>query len=108
MTLPQISAELHAYSTGQRGAVCGITFHLPSRSRFIPYSWLLYAELNEAHTELSLYYTHAVVTISGTHLIRVLECTEGFELTDVREVAPPSSTTSKIPAVTQIEIVEKV
>ncbi len=49
----------------------GITFHLPSRRRFIPYSWLLYAEMNEAETELYLQYNHCVVMIAGTEL-RVL------------------------------------
>ena len=41
---------------------------LPSRRRFIPYSWLLYAEVNEAGTELYFHYSHSVVTITGTNL----------------------------------------
>jgi hypothetical protein len=45
------------------GTRLGITLHLRSRRHFIPYSWLLHAELNEAGTELYLHYTHSVVTM---------------------------------------------
>ena len=42
------SSETAAYQSDSMAIAQGITFHLPSRRRFIPYSWLLYAELNEA------------------------------------------------------------
>jgi hypothetical protein len=67
----------------------GITFHLPSRRRFIPYSWLLYAEMNEAETELYLQYNHCVVTITGTELRVLHKAMEHFHLHAVWEC--PSS-----------------
>ena len=85
----------------------GITFHLPSRRRFIPYSWLLYAEMNEAETELYLQYNHCVVTITGTELSALHEAMEHFHLHTVRE-CPSSGGSWKSAIVSRIEIAEKV
>ena len=60
------------------GALLGISFYLPSRRRFIPYSWLHYAELNQTAKELYLHYTHAVVTITGANLEELHEAVEIF------------------------------
>jgi hypothetical protein len=86
------------------GTRLGITFHLPSRRRFIPYSWLLYTEVNEAGTKLHLHYTHSVVTITGNHLEALHEATKNFQLHLVREMPP--STSGGRSSVTRIEIVE--
>ena len=85
----------------------GITFHLPSRRRFIPYSWLLYAEMNEAETELYLQYNHCVVTITGTELRVLHEAMEHFHLHTVQEV-PSSGASRKSATVSRIEIAEEV
>ena len=85
----------------------GITFHLPSRRRFIPYSWLLHAEMNQAETELYLQYSHCVVTITGTELRALYEAMEHFRLHTVRE-CPLSGSSWKSAAVSRIEIAEKV
>ena len=85
----------------------GITFHLPSRRRFIPYSWLLNAEMNEAETELYLQYNHCVVTITGTELRVLHEAMEHFHLHTVRE-CPTSGSSWKSTTVSRIEIAEKV
>ncbi len=87
------------------GMRLGITFHLPSRRRFIPYSWLLYAELNEAGTELHLHYTHSVITITGAHLGGLHEAVKNFQLHAVREMPPSSS--GRTSSVARIEIAEK-
>ena len=88
------------------GSRLGISFHLPSRRRFIPYSWLLYADLNEAATELYMHYSHSVVTIAGTNLRELHEAAELFQLSVVREL-PSSSWQGKSPGVSRIEIAEK-
>jgi hypothetical protein len=88
------------------GSRLGISFHLPSRRRFIPYSCLLYADLNEAATELYLHYSHSVVTIAGTNLGELHEAAEFFQLSAVREL-PSSAYEGKSPGVTRIEIAEK-
>ena len=85
----------------------GITFHLPSRRRFIPYSWLLHAEMNRAETELYLQYSHCVVTITGTELRALHEAMELFHLHTVRE-CPSSGGSWKSAIVSRIEIAEKV
>ena len=85
----------------------GITFHLPSHRRFIPYSWLLYAEMNEAGTELYLQYNHCIVTITGTELRALHEAMEQFHLHTVRE-CPSSGSSWKSATVSRIEIAEKV
>jgi hypothetical protein len=88
------------------GSHLGISFYLPSRRRFIPYSWLLYADLNQAATELYLHYSHSVVTIAGTNLEELHEAAELFQLRVVREL-PSSSWQGKSPGVSRIEIAEK-
>jgi hypothetical protein len=88
------------------GTRLGITFHLPSRCRFIPYSWLLHAELNEAGTELYLHYTHSVVIIIGTHLEELHEAVKGYQLHAVRETPP--SPLGQVCSVSRIEIAENV
>jgi len=88
------------------GSRLGISFHLPSRRRFIPYSWLLYADLNQAATELYLHYSHSVVTITGTNLEELHEAAELFQLSAVRELTS-SSWQGKSPSVSRIEIAEK-
>jgi hypothetical protein len=88
------------------GSRLGISFYLPSRRRFIPYSWLLYADLNEVATELYLHYSHSVVTIAGTNLQELHEAAELFQLRVVREL-PSSVYEGKNPGVTRIEIAEK-
>ena len=85
----------------------GITFHLPSRRRFIPYSWLLFAEMNRAETELYLQHSHCVVTITGTELCALHEAMEHFHLHTVRE-CPSSGSSWKSVTVSRIEIAEKV
>ena len=85
----------------------GITFHLPSRRRFIPYSWLLHAEMNEGETELYLQYNHCVVTITGTELRVLHDALENFHLHTVREF-PSSGGFRKSATVSRIEIAEKV
>ena len=89
------------------GGLPGIAFHLPSRRRFIPYSCLHYAELNQTATELYLHYAHVVVTITGTNLEEMHEALELFQLRVVRELAS-SSWLGKPPGVSRIEIAEKV
>ena len=85
----------------------GIIFHLPSRRRYIPYAWLLYAEMNQAETELHLQYNHCVVTITGTGLRVLHEAMEHFHLHTVRE-CPSSGGSWKSATVSRIEIAEKV
>jgi hypothetical protein len=86
----------------------GIAFLLPSRRRFIPYVWLLFSELNKDNTELRLHYTHAVVVIVGTRLLKLQEAVENFKLRMVRELPPSSLIGEYDPTVTRIEINEKI
>ncbi|MCE0499210.1 MAG: hypothetical protein LV481_14820 [Methylacidiphilales bacterium] len=83
----------------------GITFHLPSLRRFIPYSWLLCSEMNQNETELHLYYTHATVTITGTNLHFLHDAVEHFRLKAVREM--PTTANAQDTTVTRIELTEK-
>ena len=96
--------EDRCFDSEMVGTRLGITFHLPSRRRFIPYSWLLFAVLNEVGTELFLHYTHSVVTITGTHLEEVHEAAKNFQLHAVREM-PPSSL-GRTSSIARIDIVE--
>ncbi len=101
------SSETAAYQSDSMAIAQGITFHLPSRRRFIPYSWLLYAEMNEAETELYLQYNHCVVTITGTALRALSDALEHFHLHTVRECPSPGGSW-KSATVSRIEIAEKV
>jgi len=105
--LDQIS-ETEPYKQDYSRMAQGITFHLPTRRRFIPYSWLRYSELNRNETELQLHYTHSVVTITGTHLHHLHDAVEHFQLKAVRELALPAMP-GKFPdaTVSRIEITEK-
>lgn len=83
----------------------GITFHLPSRRRFIPHSWLLHADMNEKGTELQLHYTHWLVTIHGTNLSGLHDQVAKFQVSWVRELTLHREYD---PSVSRIEIAEKV
>ena len=105
--LDQIS-ETDSYKEDHSRVAQGTTFHLPSRRRFIPYSWLRYSELNQNETELQLHYTHSVVTIIGTHLHHLHDAVEHFQLKAVRELALPAMPGNFPDAtVSRIEITEK-
>ena len=80
--LPQ---EAPCFIIEATGASLGVAFHLPSRQRFIPYSWLLFTELNRDQTELHLHFTHSVVSLTGHHLHPLQEAVERFQLRLVRE-----------------------
>jgi hypothetical protein len=97
--------QTQCFDRGLSGSHLGISFYLPSRRRFIPYSWLHYADLNQASTELYLHYTHAVVTITGRNLEELHEAVEHFQLRAVREL-PSSSWQGQSPMVSRIEIAE--
>ena len=107
MSLNLKSSEKAPYESDSMTIAQGITFHLPSRRRFIPYSWLLHAEMNEAETELYLQYSHCVVTITGTELHALHQAMEHFHLHTVREI-PSSGGSRKSATVSRIEIAEKV
>src|SRR5271168_545721 len=95
------SSETASYQSDSMAIAQGITFHLPSRRRFIPYSWLLNAEMNRAETELYLQYSHCVVTITGTELRALHEAMEHFHLHTVRE-CPSSAGSWKSATVSRI------
>ena len=97
---------LHCFERELSGSHLGISFYLPSRRRFIPYSWLLYADLDQSATELYLHYSHSVVTITGTNLEELHEAVEFFQLRVVRELTS-SAYEGKSPGVSRIEIAEK-
>jgi hypothetical protein len=83
----------------------GITFHLPSRRRFIPQSWLLHADINEKGTELQIHYTQSLVTINGTNLHHLHEEMAKSMVSWVKEMSAAHKDTD--PTVTRIEITEK-
>ena len=95
------------YARESTRMVQGIMFMLPSRQRFIPYSWLLYSEVNDKQTEIHFHYTHAVVTVTGIHLGYVHEAVVRYELYALRELPPPISTKTDDSTVRRIEITEK-
>jgi hypothetical protein len=86
--------------------VQGIMFCLPSRRRFIPYSWLLHVECNRDETELLFNYTHAVVTVTGRNLAYVHEAIIRFYLYTLRETPPSALARSTETTITRIEIPE--
>ncbi len=99
-------SPLRCFERELTGSRLGISFGLPSRRRFIPYSWMLYAELNQAKTELYFHYSHSIVTIVGKNLGELHEAAELFQLGVVRELSmSPFDDTG--PVVTRIEIAEK-
>jgi hypothetical protein len=106
MSLLDNITETDSYKQDYSRAAHGITFHLPSRRWFIPYSWLLHAELNQNATELQLHYSHTVVTITGTKLRELLIAVEDFKLKAVQERSQAVSS-GNLPTVSRIEIAEK-
>jgi len=107
MSLDLKSSETDSYQSDSTAIVQGITFHLPSRRRFIPYSWLLHAEMNHSETELYLQYNHCVVTITGKELRALHDALKHFHLHTVREY-PSSGSSWKSVTVSRVEIIEKV
>lgn len=95
----------HYYDSNVHGNVPGITFHLPTHCRFIPYPWLLYSEMNEEETQITLDYTHCIVSVKGRCLKSIHERIEQFELLWVSEGLPPTISNSD-PAIFRIEISE--
>ena len=106
MSLLDKITETESYKQDYSRAAHGITFHLPSRRWFIPYSWLLHCELNQNATELQLHYSHTVVTITGTKLRELLSAVEDFKLKAVQEL-PQAISSGNLPTVSRIEIAEK-
>ena len=100
--------EGYPYGSESTRMVQGIMFWMPSRRRFIPYSWLICSEINGSETEIHFHYTHAVVTVTGTNLGYIHEMVVRYELYALREVAPPTSVNPNDPTVRRIEINEKV
>jgi hypothetical protein len=96
------------YAKESTRMVQGIMFCLPSRQRFIPYSWLLYSEVNEKKTEIHFHYTYAVVTETGTNLGLIHEGVLRHELYALREQSPFASAKADDPIVRRIEITENV
>jgi hypothetical protein len=84
----------------------GIIFHLPSRRRYIPYAWLLYADMNREGTEIQFHFTHSMVAVTGTDLEPLHDWVSESKLGAVRE-SPPSLSSSRYPIVRRIEISEK-
>lgn len=101
-----INTGPYCYDSGARGDVHGIIFYLPSHNRFIPYSWLLHSEVNEAGTELHFYYTHSMVTVFGTNLGTLQKDISEFLLKAVREMARHPLDRDDWPTVSRIEISE--
>ncbi len=95
----------HYYDSDVHGNVSGITFHLPTYRRFVPYPWLLYSEMNKEETQITLYYTHCIVSVKGRCLKSVHERIEKFELCWVSE-GIPSNISDSDPAIFRIEISE--
>ena len=99
--------EGYPYGSESTRMVQGIMFCLPSRRRFIPYSWLICSEINESETEIHFHYTHALVTVTGTNLGYVHEMVVRYELYALREMTPLASANATDPTVRRIEITEK-
>ena len=99
--------EGYPYGSESTRMVQGIMFCLPSRRRFIPYSWLISSEINERETEIRFHYTHAFVTVTGTNLGYIHEMVVRYELYWLRELAPPAPANPTDPTVRRIEINEK-
>jgi hypothetical protein len=99
--------EGYPYGSESTRMVQGIMFCLPSRRRFIPYSWLICSELNERETEVHFHYTHALVTVTGTNLGYIHEMVVRYELYALREMTPLASARATDPTVRRIEITEK-
>jgi hypothetical protein len=99
--------EEDCYGKESTRMVQGIMFIMSSRQRFIPYSWLLYSEVNERQTELCFHYTHAVMTVTGTNLRGIHEAVVRYELYALREWRPSALAKLNETTVTRIEMAEK-
>jgi hypothetical protein len=99
--------EGYPYGSESTRMVQGIMFWMPSRRRFIPYSWLICSEINESETEIHFHYTHALVTVTGTNLGYIHDMVVRYELYALREMPPLASANSTDPTVRRIEITEK-
>ena len=97
----------YPYGSESTRMVQGIMFWMPSRRRFIPYSWLICSEINESETEIHFHYTHALVTVIGTNLGYIHEMVVRYELYALRELTPLASASATDPTVRRIEITEK-
>jgi hypothetical protein len=100
--------EGYPYGSESTRMVQGIMFWMPSRRRFIPYSWLICSEINESETEIHFHYTHALVTVTGTNLGYIHDMVVRYELYALREMTPVASARTTDPTVRRIEITEKV
>ena len=100
--------EGYPYGSESTRMVQGIMFWMPSRRRFIPYSWLICSEINESETEIHFHYTHAFVTVTGTNLGYIHEMVVRYELYALREMVPLASAGATDPTVRRIEISEKI
>ena len=98
----------YPYGSESTRMVQGIMFWMPSRRRFIPYSWLICSEINENETEIHFHYTHALVTVTGTNLGYIHDMVVRYELYALREMTPLASAGTTDPTVRRIEINEKV
>jgi hypothetical protein len=83
----------------------GIIFHLPARRRFIPNTWLLYAELTRNALEIAVHYTHCVVIVEGANLGYLHELIGKFGVSWVREL--PQMPGLNDTTVMRIEITEE-
>jgi hypothetical protein len=99
--------EGYPYGSESTRMVQGIMFWMPSRRRFIPYSWLICSEINESETEILFHYTHALVTVTGTNLGYIHDMVIRYELYALRELTPVASAKTDEPTVRRIEITEK-
>ena len=99
--------EGYPYGSESTRMVQGIMFWMPSRRRFIPYSWLICSEINESETEIHFHYTHALVTVTGSNLGYIHDMVVRYELYALRELTPVASAKTDEPTVRRIEITEK-
>jgi hypothetical protein len=86
--------EGYPFGSESTRMVQGIMFWMPSRRRFIPYSWLICSETNESETEIHFHYTHALVTVTGTNLGYIHDMVVRYELYALRELTPVTVTSA--------------
>ena len=99
--------EGYPYASESTRMVQGILFWMPSRRRFIPYSWLICSEINQSETEIHFHYAQALVTVTGTNLGYIHDMVVRYELYALRELTPVASAKDDEPTVRRIEITEK-
>jgi hypothetical protein len=105
MSYDPTEKDLHVVEPAPSGAH-GIIFQLPSHRRYIPYAWLLYADINREETEVCLQFTHSTVIVRGISLKTLHDWASTSILGEVRE-SSPTVLTSPYPIVRRIEITEK-